>query len=344
MTDLAAADGVPLSGTREDASTAPWEQYRRELTAYCYRMLGSSADAEDAVQDTMVRAWKGYEKFEGRSALRSWLYRIATNVCLTMLDGRNRRARPMDMGPAGSAHGDVPPPLPDSVWVEPVPDERVLPTAGDPADVAVSRESVRLAFVAALQHLPPRQRVVLILREVLQWRAAEVAELLDTSVASVNSALQRARATLSEHDLDESPGSVEEMDEAHTELLAKYADAFQRYDMTALVALLHEDVVMSMPPLPLWLRGAEEFLAWLTGKGSECEGSRLVPLAANGQPGFAQYRRDPGTGGYAGWAVQVLEITDGRITGLNSFLDVQTLFPMWGLPLRLDARGEPVAV
>jgi RNA polymerase sigma-70 factor (ECF subfamily) len=201
---------------------------------------------------------------------------------------------------------------------------------------------VRLAFVAALQHLPPRQRVVLILREVLQWRASEVAELLDTSVASVNSALQRARATLSENDIEESPGSAEEMDEAHTELLAKYSDAFQRYDMTALVALLHEDVVMSMPPYPLWLQGSDEFIAWMTGTGSECEGSRLVPVAANGQPGFAQYRRRPDGSGYFGWALQVLEITDGRITGLNSFLDVQTLFPMWGLVTELDAQGQPI--
>ena len=344
MTGLATADGAPLpsDGGAPGVGAAPWEQYRRELTAYCYRMLGSSADAEDAVQDTMVRAWKGYDRFEGRSALRSWLYRIATNVCLTMLDSRKRRARPMDMGPVGSAHGELTPPLPETTWIEPVPDERVMPTAGDPADVAVSRESVRLAFVAALQHLPPRQRVVLILREVLQWRASEVAELLDTSVASVNSALQRARATLSDNDLDESPGSVEEMDEAHTELLARYSDAFQRYDMTALVALLHEDVVMSMPPYPLWLRGTDEFIAWMTGTGAECEGSRLVPVAANGQPGFAQYRRRPDGSGYFGWALQVLEITGGRITGLNSFLDVQTLFPMWGLVTELDEQGRPV--
>jgi RNA polymerase sigma-70 factor (ECF subfamily) len=347
MTGLATADGAPLDtgggpDAPEGAGTAPWEQYRRELTAYCYRMLGSSADAEDAVQDTMVRAWKGYDRFEGRSALRSWLYRIATNVCLTMLDSRNRRARPMDMGPVGSAHGDLKPPLAETTWIEPVPDARIMPTAGDPADVAVSRESVRLAFVAALQHLPPRQRVVLILREVLQWRAAEVAELLDTSVASVNSALQRARATLAENDLTESPGAAEEMDEAHTELLDKYADAFQRYDMAALVALLHEDVVMSMPPYPLWLQGPDEVRAWMLGRGAECEGSRLVPVSANGMPGFAQYRRDPEGNGWFAWALQVLEITDGRITGLNSFLDVETLFPMWGLRARRDAEGRPV--
>jgi RNA polymerase sigma-70 factor (ECF subfamily) len=339
MAGLATADGAIQP---PDSGDSPWEQYRRELTAYCYRMLGSSADAEDAVQDTMVRAWKGYDRFEGRSALRSWLYRIATNVCLTMLDSRNRRARPVDMGPAGSADGELPPPLPESTWIEPVPDDRVLPTGGDPADVAVSRESIRLAFVAALQHLPSRQRAVLILREVLQWRAAEVAELLDTSVASVNSALQRARATLADHDMA-TPPSLDAMDEAQTDLLARYSDAFSRYDMTALVALLHEDVVMSMPPFALWLVGTDDFVKWLLGKGAKCEGSQLIPVVANGQPGFGQYHPDEENGGYAPWALQVLDIVDGKVTGLCCFLDTPTLFPMFGLPARLDAEGRPVA-
>jgi RNA polymerase sigma-70 factor (ECF subfamily) len=337
MTGLVTAGGSAADG----AEQAPWEQYRRELTAYCYRMLGSSADAEDAVQDTMVRAWKGYDRFEGRSALRSWLYRIATNVCLTMLESRNKRARPVDMGPAGSADNELPPPLPESVWIEPVPDERVVPAGGDPADVAVSRESIRLAFVAALQHLPPRQRAVLILREVLQWRAAEVAELLDTTVASVNSALQRARATLADTDLD-SPVSVDQMDEAHSDLLARYADAFQRYDMSALVALLHEDVVMSMPPFALWLTGTEDFVKWLLGKGAKCEGSIMLPVVANGQPAFGQYHPDPEGEGYKPWAVQVIDIVDGRITGVTCFLDTATLFPLFGLAPRLDADGNPV--
>ncbi len=347
MAGPATADGAAPphggghGGGQGGGDAAPWEQYRRELTAYCYRMLGSSADAEDAVQDTMVRAWKAYDRFEGRSALRSWLYRIATNVCLTMLDSRNRRARPMDMGPAGSADSELPPPLPESVWVEPVPDARVMPVAGDPADVAVSRESIRLAFVAALQHLPPRQRAVLILREVLQWRASEVAELLDTSVASVNSALQRARATLADNDMA-APPALDAMDEAQTDLLARYADAFTRYDMGALVALLHEDVVMSMPPFPLWLVGTDDFVKWLLGTGAKCEGSRMVPVVANGQPGFGQFHPDPQTGGYAAWALQVLDVVDGRITGVTSFLDTPTLFPMFGLPLELDADGAPV--
>jgi RNA polymerase sigma-70 factor (ECF subfamily) len=304
-------------------------------------MLGSSADAEDAVQDTMVRAWRSFDRFEGRSSVRSWLYKIATNVCLTMLDGRKRRARPMDFGPAGSADAPVKEPTNEISWLEPIPDARVLPTEADPAELAVSRESVRLAFVAALQHLPARQRAVLILREVLQWKASEVAELLGTTVASVNSALQRARATLAEHNLDRS-AAVDEMDDEHRALLSRYAEAFERYDISALVSLLHEDAILNMPPYDLWLQGPEEISTWFTGHGAGCAGSRLVPLAANGQPAFGQYRRDPDEDGYYAWAVQVLEFLQGRISGYSSFLDVETLFPMFGLPLRLDAAGEPV--
>jgi RNA polymerase sigma-70 factor, ECF subfamily len=335
MTDVAAgaAPGRPDEEPR-------WEQYRTELTGYCYRMLGSSADAEDAVQDALVRAWRSWESFEGRSSVRSWLYRIATNVCLTMLDGRKRRARPMDFGGPGTPEpSSLGAPLPEVTWLEPVPDARVLPQAGDPADVAVSRESIRLAFVAALQHLPPRQRVVLILREVLQWRAAEVAELLDTTVASVNSALQRARATLNENDV-ESTTPVDEMDDAHRELLARYADAFERYDIEAMVALLHDDAVLSMPPFALWLRGPADIETWWVGPGAHCRGSRLVPLTANGLPAFAQYRCAE-EGGHAAWALQVVEVGGGRVVHLNSFLDVERLFPMFGLPLRL-ADGAPL--
>jgi RNA polymerase sigma-70 factor (ECF subfamily) len=330
MTDLATDTAPPTT----------WEQHRVELTGYCYRMLGSAADAEDAVQDTMVRAWRAFDRFEGRSSVRSWLYRIATNVCLTMLEGRQRRARPMDFGPAGSADGPLNPPLSEATWLQPIPDAMAMPVPVDPADLAVSRESIRLAFVAALQHLPARQRAVLILREVLQWKASEVAELLDTTVASVNSALQRARATLSEQNLDAS-APVDEMDDAHRELLDRYAAAFERYDIAALVSLLHEDAVLSMPPYDLWLRGPDQIAQWFVGPGAECAGSRLVALTANGLPAFAQYRRDP-DGGYAPWAIQVLEISGGRITGFNAFLDTDTLFPMFGLAMRLDAAGEPV--
>jgi RNA polymerase sigma-70 factor (ECF subfamily) len=323
-----------------DAPPGAWEQHRVELTAYCYRMLGSSADAEDAVQDTMVRAWRSYDRFEGRSSVRSWLYKIATNVCLTMLDSRQRRATPMDFGGPASADGPVPAQRPEISWLEPVPDARVLPTATDPAELAVSRESVRLAFVAALQHLPARQRAVLILREVLQWKASEVAELLGTTVASVNSALQRARATLGEQRFDEQPAT--ELDADHEELLARYAEAFERYDVGALVHLLHEDAILNMPPYDIWLQGVEEIQKWWIGPGAPCKGSKLQPVGANGMPAFAQWRPDPEGEGYYAWALQVLDIKDAKIIGYTSFLDVDTLFPMWALPLRLDRDGEPV--
>jgi RNA polymerase sigma-70 factor (ECF subfamily) len=311
------------------------EQHRGELTGYCYRMLGSTFEAEDAVQETMIRAWRAFDRFEGRAALRSWLYRIATNVCMDMLNGRNRRARPMDFGPAGSADGPLPPALPEATWLEPMPDARVLPDDGDPASVAESRETIRLAFVAALQHLPARQRAVLILREVLHWQASEVAELLDTSVASVNSALQRARASLSASDIKPTD-TLQPMDDDQRALLGRYVDAFERYDIESLVALLHEDATLSMPPYELWLVGPDQIVQWLVGIGSKCRGSRLIPTSANGSPAFGQYRPAEG-GGHEPWALQVLEISDGRITGLNSFLDTERLFPMFGLPPRLDA-------
>ena len=282
MTDVATAG--PVSVGPHDL-----ERHRVELTAYCYRMLGSAFEAEDAVQDTLVRAWRGLDRFEGRSAVRSWLYRIATNVCFDMLKGRQRRARPMDLGPARSADHPVGSTLPEATWVEPIPDGSVLPTGVDPADVAVARDSVRLAFVATLQHLPPRQRAVLILREVLSWRASEVAELLDTTVASVNSALQRARATLAD---PRSGQSEETLDDQQQVLLERYVDAFERYDMDALTALLHEDATQSMPPFAMWLRGREDILRFWLGQGAGCRGSRLVPTAANGSPAFAQYKTE----------------------------------------------------
>ena len=269
------------------------EQHRTELTGYAYRMLGSTFEAEDAVQETMVRAWKSIDRFEGRAALRSWLYRITTNVCLDMLNGRQRRARPMDMGPAGAAdaefHGGV---LPEAAWLEPMPDTRVLPEDGDPAELAASRETLRLAFVNALQHLPPRQRAVLILREVLRWQATEVAELLDTSVASVNSALQRARAQLADNDLTpDTP--VDPLDDAQRELLDRYVAAFEQYDMDALTSLLQEDATLSMPPFDLWLQGTDEIRTWFLGHGIDCKGSRLLPVNANGSPGFASVPAEP---------------------------------------------------
>ncbi|WP_040336997.1 sigma-70 family RNA polymerase sigma factor [Candidatus Blastococcus massiliensis] len=311
-------------------------EHRRELTGYCYRMLGSIFDAEDAVQETMVRAWRGLADFEGRSALRSWLYRIATNVCLDQLNGRQRRALPMDL-----AGGDPYPPVPASLagrrpmtaWVEPVLDRQVLPEDGDPAEQAIARESVRLAFVAALQHLPPKQRAVLILREVLRWKAEEVARLLDATVASVNSALQRARATLA--DLGDRP-APRDLDDADRELLARYLDAFERYDIDAFVQLLHEDATQHMPPFEMWLRGAEDIGTWMKGPGAECRGSRVFPVTANGAPAVAQYRPRAG-GGHEPWGLHVLEIENGRVAHISSFLDLGTgLFTKLGLPASFD--------
>jgi RNA polymerase sigma-70 factor (ECF subfamily) len=310
------------------------EQHRTELTAYSYRMLGSPFEAEDAVQETFIRAWRGYERFEGRAALRSWLYRIATNVCLDMLGSRERRARPMDLGPAREPVEANLHTLPEVTWIEPVPDERVVPE-GDPAAVAEARETIRLAFVAALQHLPPRQRAVLILCEVLRWKASEVAELLETSVASVNSALQRARATLEANRVSATETSPS-VDEADEELLARYVEAFEEYDIEKLTSLIQEDATQSMPPFDLWLRGRDDIFAWWFGPGIGCRGSRVIPTtAANGAPAFGQYKPSP-DGGYEPWALQVLEIEDGRIVELTFFLDTDRVFPLFGLPLQFD--------
>ena len=309
-----------------------FEQHRRELTGYCYRMLGSVFEADDAVQETMVRAWRGIDGFEGRSSVRSWLYRIATNVCLDMLRGRQRRAVAMDLGPSGTADSFTRATRPEHTWMQPIPDARVIPDDGDPAEVAESRESIRLAFVTALQHLPPRQRAVLILREVLRWQATEVAALLDTTVASVNSALQRARATLATRDLDAAHPSPVDPDQQA--LLARYVDAFERYDITSLVSLLHEDAVMSMPPFNFWLKGPVEMGRWFLGEGIVCQGSRLVPTAANGGTAFAAYHQDP-EGGHKAWSIQVLEVSGDRIVGHHNFLDT-SLFAAFGLPTHLD--------
>jgi RNA polymerase sigma-70 factor (ECF subfamily) len=309
------------------------EAYRVELTGYCYRMLGS-VDAEDAVQETFIRAWRAHDRFERRSALRSWLYRIATNVCFDMLDSRKRRARPMDLGPAGE-------PIvenlrtPDQLWIEPMPDSLVV-GGGDPAEIVGARESVRLAFVAALQQLPPRQRAVLVLCEVLRWKAAEVAELLETSVASVTSALQRARATLEASDATQSTTS-RSVDAADEELLRRYVSAFEQYDMDALTSLIHEDATQSMPPFDLWLAGRDDILEWWVGPGTGCRGSRVVPVeSSNGSPAFGQYKPAECGEGFEPWALQVLEIQDGRIVELTFFLDVETQFPRFGLSLQLD--------
>jgi len=306
------------------------ESHRRELTGYCYRMLGSAFDAEDAVQETMVRAWRGLDRFEGRAALKSWLYRIATNVCLDMLNGKERRIRPLELGDPGGLDS----PLTtrgEASWLEPIPDGQVLPSDGDPAQLAEERETLRLAFVAALQHLPPQQRAVLILREALRWRANEVAELLETSVASVNSSLQRARASLDSSDL--TPGEpLNQLDEEQQALLKRYVEAFEAYDIDALTSLLHEDAKQSMPPYEMWLLGREDILRWWTGPGAGCRGSKLIPTVANGLPAFGQYRPSGPGGSFEPWALQVLELSDGQIVGFTAFLDTERLFPLFGLP------------
>ena len=309
------------------------EEHRRELTGYCYRMLGSPFDAEDAVQETFIRAWRSFDRFEGRSSLRSWLYRIATNVSLDMLSRRERRARPMDLGPSREPVVENLNALPEVTWIEPIPDGRVVPE-GDPAEVAIAHDTIRLAFVAALQHLPPRQRAVLILCEVLRWQASEVAELLETSVASVNSALQRARATLEATDL--STEAELSVDAADAELLERYVQAFERYDMEALTALVHEDATQSMPPYDLWLTGRDDIFRWWYGPGIGCQGSRVIPtVSANGAPAFGQYKPAEG-GGYEPWALQVLEVRDGKIVELTFFLDTERVFPLFGLPPSVD--------
>ena len=321
--------------TKPAAAEQQLEQHRTELTAYCYRMLGSPFEAEDAVQETLLRAWRSLDRFEGRAALRSWLYRIATNVCFDLLNGRERRARPMDLGPAREPVESNLNALPEVTWIEPVPDSVVAPE-GDPADVAVSHETIRLAFVAALQHLPPRQRAVLILCEVLRWKAAEVAELLDTSIASVNSALQRARATLDSADVG--TDTTARLDDDARELLARYVEAFEAYDMEALTSLIHEDATQSMPPYDLWLSGRDDIFEWWLGPGIGCKGSRVIPtVAANGSPAFGQYKPSESGSGHDPWALQVLELSGDRIVELTFFLDTDRVFPLFGLPPRLDA-------
>jgi RNA polymerase sigma-70 factor (ECF subfamily) len=313
-----------MSGVASSVAADELEHYRGELTGYCYRMLGSAFEAEDAVQETMLRAWRALDRFEGRSALKSWLYRIATNVCFDAVAGRERRARPMDLGPAGAPIPENLVELPEVTWITP------LPT---PEEAAERSESLRLAFVAALQHLPPRQRAVLILCEVLRWQASEAAELLETSVASVNSALQRARVTLAKADV-EAPA---ELDDAERALLECYVAAFEAYDVDRLTVLLREDAIMSMPPYSLWLQGRDDVLAFFYGPGSGCEGSKLVRAPdANGLPAWGQYKPAP-DGGHEPWALQVVSLSDGRVGELTFFLDTKRLFPLFGLPAALPA-------
>ncbi|BBE24408.1 DNA-directed RNA polymerase sigma-70 factor [Arthrobacter sp. MN05-02] len=313
------------------------EASRRDLTGYCYRMLGAASEAEDAVQETMIKAWSSRDSFAGQSALRTWLFRIAHNVCVDMLRSPQRRARPMDLGPSTrTADAVLGAPLTEGVFVQPIRDERVIDTSGDPAVVAEARDTIRLAFVAALQHLPPLQRSALILCEVLRWSAAEVATLLEVTTASINSALQRARKTMAGF---EPTTSMPLEDPAHKDLLARYLRAFEAYDMEVLVSLLRDDVVLSMPPFDLWLTGPADVHAWFVGEGSVCEGGRLLPLDVNGAGGFANYHLvEPGL--WKPWAIQVIETDGERIVGHHNFL-YPGMFEAFGLPPVIDERGIP---
>lgn len=316
------------------------EPYRRELTGYCYRMLGSGFEAEDAVQETMIKALRAATGFEGRSSVRSWLYRIATNVCIDMSRSVQRRARPMDLGPASPPDESLLGPMRTELpWVTPMADDKVIDPSVDPAEVALQKDSVRLAFVTALQHLPARQRAALVLCEVLSWSAADAAELLDTTVAGINSALQRARATLAQ--LPDG-GKPRPLDTDTADMLERYVDAFERYDMDALVKLLHDDASQSMPPFEMWIQGAESITTWMVQPGpSACRGSKLIPLGeVNGCPAFAQYKPDP-AGGMQPWGIQLIEISGGKIAEMSIFLapmEPELLFPSFGLPLHLDSQ------
>jgi RNA polymerase sigma-70 factor (ECF subfamily) len=310
------------------------ELHRVALKGHCYRMLGSAFDAEDAVQETMVRAWRALDRFEGRASLRTWLFRIATNVCLDALAERERRVRPREDGPVGTVESPLDA-RPRTHWLEPIPDSHAIPADASPFEQAALRQSIRLAFVAALQHLPPKQRAALLLTDVLGCSAAEAAECLEISVAAVNSAIQRARATLAGRNADLS-SSAPLADDA-TALLNRYIEAFHKYDVEAMVALLREDAVLSMPPHTLWLQGRGTISTWLSGRGSGCAGSRLVPVLACGGPAYAQYRLTGPGEGYHAWSLTVLEFEGGQISALTAFLDVEELFPLFGLPLRLAA-------
>ncbi|MFC8585395.1 sigma-70 family RNA polymerase sigma factor [Streptomyces sp. NPDC057217] len=309
-------------------TTDELEGHRGELTRYCYRMLGSYAEAEDAVQETMIRAWRNVERFEGRSSLRSWVYRIATNVCLDALAAGKRRALPMDL--AEPSPGAVPPGAPEDavLWIGPCP-------GGDPEATVAAGESVRLAFVAALQHLPPKQRATLILRDVLAFSAREVAELHGSTVAAVNSALQRARATLAAHRGPADAPGTRPPDAVRRVLAERYATAFSRYDTEELNMLLHVDATLCLPPYTKWMRGVSDIQAWLTGPAIGCRGSRLIPTTANGSPAFGQYRPSADGTGYEPWALQVIEFSGDRITGISAFRDTERLFPLFGLPARM---------
>jgi RNA polymerase sigma-70 factor, ECF subfamily len=310
------------------------DPYRRELFAHCYRMLGSVHDAEDLVQETYLRAWRAYHNFESRSSLRTWLYRIATNVCLTALDGRDRRPLPTGLGAPSSEAGAPLVESADAPWLEPVPDALIAGEDTDPVAVATTRESIRLAFIAALQYLPSRQRAVLILRDVLQWHAAEVAEALDLSTAAVNSLLQRARAQLADaqpaEDALAEPSSPEQR-----ELLDRYVAAFWEKDIATIVKMFTDDAVWEMPPFRNWYRGPANIGRLID---TQCPGRRhdmrLIATTANGQPAFGLYMRRP-DGSFTPYQLQVLQLRDGKVSHVVAFFDT-SLFSTFGLPPALQ--------
>jgi RNA polymerase sigma-70 factor (ECF subfamily) len=298
-------------------------------------MLGSAFDADDAVQETMIRAWRAYDRFDGRSSLKSWLYRIATNVCFDELNKRNRRARPIEEGDpsSGTPALEELKQQPDSYWIEPILDSEICDPKAGPDEKASLRQSIRLAFIAALQKLPPKQRAAVLMSEVLEYSVAEVAETLGTSAASVNSALQRARGTLSKA----TPKEPAELSPSQQKMLHRYVAAFESYDVSGLVSLMRQEVTFCMPPYSLWLRGPADVQTWMLGLGSGCRGSRLVPTFASGWPAFAQYRPHS-EGGHQAWALIVLELAADAIAGVNNFLAVEKLFPRFGFPLRLAPK------
>jgi RNA polymerase sigma-70 factor, ECF subfamily len=310
--------------------------FRAELLAHCYRMLGSVQDAEDQVQETLIRAWRSYGDFEGRASVRTWLYRIATNACLRALENSSRRPLPSGLGAPGEDPA-APPAAgrPEVPWLQPMPDVLVSAGPADPASIVTSRSSMRLALIAAMQYLPARQRAVLILRDVLQWRAAEVAELLGTTTVAVNGMLQRARARLSEaapaeDDIHE-PASPDDR-----ALADRYAAAFENADIAALTELLREDAVLEMPPLPTWFAGRAAVLAFVRAQVLRDAGLfRLIPTAANGQPAFAAYLRDAG-GPYRAHGILVLTIATSRVTRATMFMD-PGLLATFGMPPALPA-------
>lgn len=314
-----------------------YELHHAAITGHCYRMLGSVFDAEDAAQDTFIRAWRARAKFDGRSSLRTWLYRIATNVCLDHLESRRRRILPTAVGnPCNFPSKADLTTQPAETWIEPIPDVAAIPSGEDPARRAILRESVRLAFIAALQHLPPRQRAVLLLNDVLDFSSAETASALSLSVAAVNSALQRARETMGKP----VNASSADLTGPQEETVRHYMEAFERYDVPAITSLLRADVAFCMPPYSLWLQGADAVSSWMQTFGTGCRGSRLLPAKACASLAFAQFRPDP-AGGHKAWGLIVLELVGDRIATITTFLDAEHLFPRFDLPLTLPANIDP---